>query len=325
MERIGAGWRLPGLIALILALTFGTAGLFKLAIEQALPGPIWLQEAVRWQAPDPTSDHSDSPTYDLGRAVRRYLLVVAISLFIAFRHAVPWAAHLRRGFRLPNRWYHLGWAFGVASIVVCAYFIALGRLGFVSWTPPPLPQLLAQVAEYTLGAFFAAALEETLFRGAVFRSMLTTWQPCKAIIGSSALFAVLHCISGGYRVELGWEPFIGIRLVYAYFSDRTGALFPESRLMIGFFLLAALLAYLYLKSGTLWTPIGAHAGLVLISRLTKTMTTRATDVPEWFFGDRLFIVSGVLVWGTLVLLFVATARWAPSGPLYQRLRRHSSS
>lgn len=318
MTRLSVGWRLPCLIALILVITIGTAGLFKASMELALPGPSWLQEAVRWQEP---SDESSSQSYDLGRSVRRFMLIVAIAVFAFFRRSLPWSTFARRGLQDSNKRSHLALALSVSLIVVCLYFFILGIAGYVSWTPPPWPRLIAKTVEYLLGAIFVGLLEELLFRGAVFRAMLTDWGPCRAIVGSSALFAALHCISGGYRVETGWDPFVGIRLFQTYFNDSVGDFAPETRLMFGLFLFGALLAYLYLKTGSLWAPIGAHAGLVFVSRLSKQLTTRSSEIPDWFYGDRLFIVSGVLVWVVLGLLLLAAARWAPAGPLYRRIRR----
>ena len=88
MEKRASG-RILFLIALALLLSLATAGLFKATVEAVLPGPEWYQKLVRYEenggaSGDLDPEQGSGPgTYDLGRASRRYLLLVAVVLFVS--------------------------------------------------------------------------------------------------------------------------------------------------------------------------------------------------------------------------------------------------
>jgi len=309
--------RLLLMIVLALAFALVTMPLFKAALETALPGPVWLQHLLHYQP----GQGGAPATYDLGRISRRYLLLVALAVFIGLRRWVPWGALLRRGFppRL-NRSRHL-W-FGIAAGVVLAtiYGALLVATGNLGWARPGALALAGRSMEFALGAAFIGLLEESMFRGVYFRAMVRDWGVTWAVVGSGSVFAVLHCISGGLRVPIGWSPAIGLTLFKTYFTVL-GSPLPDLRLMVGLFLLATLLALLYLRTGALWTPIGLHGGLVFGTKLLKKMFDRTADFPTWLLGDRTFIVSGIAVWGLMLIAILVVPRLAPRGPAARRRQR----
>ncbi len=321
MRTPSVSLRLLLMIVLALAFALVTMPLFKVGLESALPGPVWLQHLLHYEA----GQGGAPATYDLGRISRRYLLLVALAVFIGLRRWVPWGALLRRGFppRVSSS-RHL--RFGVASGVVLAaiYGALLVATGTLGWARPDALALAGRTVEFALGAAFIGLLEESMFRGVYFRAMVRDWGVPWALVGSGSIFAVLHCISGGLRVPVGWNPTIGLTLFKTYFTVL-GSPLPDLRLMVGLFLLATLLALLYLRTGALWASIGLHGGLVFGTKLLKKMFDRTADFPTWLLGDRTFIVSGVAVWGLILVAILVVPRLAPRGPAARRRARSATA
>jgi len=317
--------RLLVMIALSLGLAAITMPLLKAGMEAMLPGPPWFQSLVRFEAaPGGFSMAGDAETagysYDLGRVSRRYLLLVTLAVFIALRRWIPWSDLARRGFRRVAGWKRqLGFGIGLGFVMAVAYTLTLLVAGLLSPSDHAAWFIARRSLDFAVGATFIAVLEEWFFRGIMFRAMLRDWGVHSAFAVGGAVFAVLHCISGGYRVEPGWDPAIGVTLLRSYFTGPDGTLLGDLRLVVGLFLLATLLAYLYLRTGTLWVPIGLHGGMVFLSKVAKKIWDRDPDFPDWLLGDKVFAVSGVAGW-LAVSVAIGLMTWiAPKGPLYRRL------
>jgi membrane protease YdiL (CAAX protease family) len=310
------------MVLLSLSLSLITMPMLKLAIEATLPGPIWLQELVRCEIDESGTDDAatESYSYDLGRVSRRYLMLVALGVFVTLRRWVPWPALWRRGFRRWDRGRQLGFGVAAGLVMIGVYATILILSGTVSWAGPTAAYLARRSIEFALGALFIALIEEYINRGVFFRTMVRDWGVPAAIVGSGSVFAVLHAISGGLRVVPGWDPAIGLTLFKMYFTSQ-GSPWPDLRLMIGLFLLGWLLAYLYLRSGALWVPVGIHGAIVFASKIMKKTLNRDPGFPEWLLGDSLFLVSGVACWVLLLITLALMTRVAPKGPLYRRLAR----
>ena len=327
MIRQRTSFRLILLIALSLLISLFTVGLFKVTLEAALPGTPWLQKLVRYEETGTAAAGGSAPSrtpeyeYDLGRASRRYLLLVTIVVFVTGRRWIPWRALTRRGWRTPERRRLVLFGFSVSAALVLLYGVLLMASGHAAWQVAPAAYLLRKIPEFAVTGVLVALLEELFFRGVMFRAMLRDWGTTWAFTVSSAIYGVLHCISGGYRVVPGWDPAIGLHLVRVFFTDAGGSVWPDIRLTLGLFLLGWLLAYLYLRTGSLWASMGLHAGIVFFSKTMKKLIGRGDGFPEWLLGDSLFIVSGVLCWLLLLAALWAVARLAPRGPLYRRLGR----
>jgi len=347
MSPHGAGRRALALIGLALLISMSTACLFKAALELALPHSQGLRELVRYGRVAPADAPADaapaskelaspegSPSpetaaavrydYDLGRAARRYLLLIGLALFLGFRRWLPWARAFRQGIRRDqSRMRHAAYGLALALGVVGVYTVILLVGGFVSPASPALSYMARKVPEFIIGACLIAFVEELFFRGILMRGLVRDYGVCVGLVVSSTVYAAVHCISGGYRVEAGWQPLIGLRLAHAYFTDHGGTVVPDLRLIAGLLLLGLLLGYLALRTGSLWAPMGLHAGVVLVSKLLKKLVDRHDGFPQWLLGDPLFIVSGVVCWVILGVALVVAVRTAPRGLLYQRLSRRS--
>ncbi len=298
-----------------LLLGVSTVPVMKVAVEQALPGPGWVQDLTRYEAPD-----GGEPTWDVGRASRRWLALVTLLLFVALRRTIPWRDLARRGLRRHDR--AAGLRFGLAAGLVAGalYVVILLASGEASLARPDPVGLAGRVVEYAAGAAIIGLVEELFFRGILFRAMLRDWGAWPALIGSSTVFAVLHAISGGFRAGLGWQPWLGFELLATYYTVD-GSPWPDVRLMVGLALLGILLCLLYLRTGSLWASVGLHAGVVYVTRLSKKVVDRSPGFPEWLLGDPVFLVSGVATWAVLAGGILLLPRLAPAGPLARRRHR----
>jgi membrane protease YdiL (CAAX protease family) len=304
------------LIGLAFAITIGTAGLLKAGLDLVVPESPWLQELLKYQ-------DTGEPSYDLARPARRCLMLSFLILFVCLRRWIPWADMARRGLAGHGRVRrNLSYGILVAAALVSVYTGILLSSGHASWAGPDLVLMVRKLVEYSIGAALIALLEEVFFRGALFRLMLRDWGACTALWASSLVYALLHIVSGKLMVTPGWQPLVGIRLLEAFVTDASGSVLPDLLMVIGLFFFGWLLAYLYLRTGSLWASIGLHGGVILFSKLMKKALDRAEDFPEWLLGDQLFIVSGVACWLLVLLTIWVVVRTAPKGRLYQRLQRN---
>jgi membrane protease YdiL (CAAX protease family) len=306
-------WRVLALIVMAVAFAVLTMPILKLGIDAAAPHLEGTHSLLRFE------DTGTGFSYDFGRISRRYLILVTVVAFVVTRRSIPWTLCTHRGLRRRSPALLFGVSLG--SGLVCAYVALIAVSGQVAWARPAASFMIRKGVEFTLAALVIAFLEELFFRGILFRMMVADWGPCRALCVSSTVFAVLHCISGGYRVGPGWDPWIGMRLLKVYFTASDGSFIPDLRLIIGLFLLGCLASFLFLKTGSLWAPIGLHASIVLGSKLAKKALDRLPNFPDWLLGDQVFIVSGAACWVLLVLALVAAWWLAPAGPLYERIAR----
>ncbi len=296
------------MVVLCLVLGAATSGLLKVGLEQLMPSSPWLQHMLRYEEVT-TVDGTSSYTWDLGRASRRWLLLVTLAVFLAGRRFIPWSEMAKSGFRGDPRWRErLLTGLSASLVMVVIYEVGLLLSPWGRWEIAPLAYLARKIPEFAVGAVLVALLEELFFRAVMLQAMVRQWGVTAGIVVSSLVYAVLHCISGGYRVSPGWDPAVGLRLLAAYYRDPSGSYLPDVQLVIGLFLLGTLLALLFLRTGSVWTSVGLHAGIVFTARSAKKLIGRVPGTPDWLVGDPLFIVSGVATW-PLLLAAIVVAWW----------------
>ena len=139
------------------------------------------------------------------------------------------------GFRTAGVRAHLGLPLLVllASISLTGLLVLLARaLGIEALLPPETPDLLrgAMPVQYAavigIVVFLAPLAEEVFFRGFVLQGLLPSLGPWGAVAASAALFSVAHAAVG---------------------------------LLIPIFILGLLLGWLFLRAGSIWACVTAHA------------------------------------------------------------------
>ena len=169
--------------------------------------------------------------------------LVVVGLLEVLLVAVAWSFAVRKrglswralGFRTAGVGAHLGLPLLVllASISLTGLLVLLARaLGIEALLPPETPDLLrgAMPVQYAavigIVVFLAPLAEEVFFRGFVLQGLLSSLGPWGAVVASAALFSVAHAAVG---------------------------------LLIPIFILGLLLGWLFLRAGSIWACVTAHA------------------------------------------------------------------
>lgn len=127
--------------------------------------------------------------------------------------------------------------------------------------------------------------EELFFRSVIFGALRREWGVARALWASSLLYAALHFWSAPPREMEGVLPSL-----------------------VSLTSLGALLAWCYVRSGSLFLAIGVHAGAVAALRTLLAVTTDGRQDLSWLFGSGAFeFVNGAAAWPALVLLWLALA------------------
>jgi len=189
-----------------------------------------------------------------------------------------------------------GLAAGFLSLALIA--AAAMALGGREWdAPESLAKLLGDIAGATLAAAVVAALEETLFRGAVFGSLRKKLSFVPALCLSSAVYAWAH-----FFARARWEERVDALAGLAVLRGMLSGLTNVQALLPGFLTLTlagALLAWGYERTGRLAFSMGLHAGWIFWLKAYGALTDPAPGGSAFWWG------SGKLVDGWAAFLALA--------------------
>jgi len=273
--RLRAGWRLAVFVAAFLAAVIALFGA-AFFIMRVARGAL-----PGWRPPG-------GSVYML-RAV--LMLVAAIVVGWAcnrFLEGLPW--------RALGWTRHRGWARDLSfGALVGALSLALGAavctaLGSYTFMLTPLeswPAVAQTLASSALVFMIAAAMEEALFRGYPLQTLLRSWPAWLALLPSSLYFAYVHLDNP--NVASGFT-FLNTLLAGVW------------------------LALAYLRTRSLWFPLGVHWGwnwamgsllglpVSGISEISPNPILRAADTgPTWLTGGHYGIEGGLACTLALIL------------------------
>lgn len=222
-----------------------------------------------------------------------YLLFI-LNVFL-FQTYVNKENFLSLGLRPYSGWYATllkGWAAGAIAFV--SYSALMGVFGVVEfrWNWSAVRTLSAFGIAFS--AFGIALTEEILFRGFFLQTMLKDLPRWIAVILTGLIFVVFHDLA--HPLSFFTEP-------------------RQMMLAGGLFSLNVLLCMAYLKSGSLFLPIGIHAGLVYAKVFFRKMKMMYAIEPanSYLFGLEGDARRGILAWilflaGILILNYLITDR-----------------
>ncbi|MDQ6911421.1 MAG: CPBP family intramembrane metalloprotease [Verrucomicrobiota bacterium] len=156
------------------------------------------------------------------------------------------------------------------------------------------------IAGRSVSALIVPLIEEPLFRGLILGVLLRASSRNVAVFFTSALFAILHFLKAPEKTSsvVHWNSgFLSIANSFSQFADPL-------LLAAGFttlFLLGWILADARIRTGSLWLPIGLHAGWIFSSALFNKIAHREVEALPWL-GKSLLI--------GLAPLAVALVTWA---------------
>ncbi|MBV8657695.1 MAG: CPBP family intramembrane metalloprotease [Burkholderiales bacterium] len=184
--------------------------------------------------------------------------------------------------------------------LICAVTLALRAVGLVHFEVGDATNWPRLFGEMTL----AAAMEEVVFRGVLFR-ILANWLGARAaIVISALLFGVAHLNGDGFTVTA----------------------------FIGLVLASVMLTAAYMRRGRLWLPIGLHFGWNFTCTALFGYTTSGHAAqgylhttltgPDWLSGGAFGVEASVVtLLATVIVSVILLVR--PSIPLVPRINKES--
>jgi membrane protease YdiL (CAAX protease family) len=180
----------------------------------------------------------------ISTAIQALVFIGVVQLMVIGTGAVRWSA---MGFRIGARATAEALARGAllaAPVVILTALVAAIVVTIAGVTPPsPLPPtgtVSGLLLHLLAGAVVAPIAEEVLFRGFMVTAWARSTGPRAAIIRAAILFAIAHVLLVG-----------GDNFGQAASLAFVGA--------VGRLPIALALGWLYLRSRTIWAPIGLHA------------------------------------------------------------------
>jgi membrane protease YdiL (CAAX protease family) len=275
-----------------------------------IAGTLVLAAIVAW--PVYQLIHALEPDWPFHKVLSRFwqvLMLAGIALAV-------WRLRLRRhadwGYGLPRARFlsqaGLGLATGIATMLPMALVIV--ALGIREARPGlDAAMLLTGLAGGALTGFAVAVIEETFFRGLMFRAVLRESGLATALASTALLYSALHFLT---RIRIPHEelgPDSGVVLLGAALAR-----FVEPSAIADAFLtlviVGLLLGLVRYWTGSIAAGIGLHMGWVCVIKTTAAMT-RLDETAPWsglvsgFDGFTGWLVAG---WGVLILLAMRTLR-----------------
>lgn len=216
----------------------------------------------------------------------------------------------------------VGLGLGLGSLVGVA---ALGLVCSVRRLEPSLAW--EKLAGAAASAGVVAVLEETLFRGVVFGALRRAHNWVVAAGFSSVVYALVHCFAKPPAPqEVTWlSGFTTLAHMLQGFV-QVETLLPE---VVVLTLAGLVLAVAFERTGTLYAPVGLHAGWILSIRLYSSLTAPVPGTADWFWGVAGLTdgwATGLVLAGLLVIVArlgrgrSGSAVWGANAP-QQRLGR----
>jgi len=252
------------------------------------------------------------------RVMRRILLAGVVIILILILKKFGWHGWKDCGWSQPEtelpsrRWAQLlqGVLLGCISIGSIAALTILTGLHNLKASAENGLQLAGLILTFSVSGILVALIEETIFRGILFRVFARAWNAWTAALVISIVFASAHFVGPGNAAFQG-DSFLAITLNLTLAT--LASFLPPVHALVQFFNLALLgivLCVFVMRTKTIWMSVGAHAVWVLIIALHSHFTTLNPAAPPsiWLgkrndFTDSL---AAVLAFAALILL----ARWS---------------
>jgi membrane protease YdiL (CAAX protease family) len=190
--------------------------------------------------------------------------------------------------------------FAIAAATVSALGVFLSWLDVLELKDPLPWNLLPPIL---LTAISVAAIEETLFRGAILGLVRQTLTTCPAAVLVSALFSIVHFLNPERQLIETVTWYSGFELL-----PHTFWRFSDPLIVLGGFvgigILGLLLAHATIRTSSLWLGIGIHSGLVFSKMGLNKVTKRVQDLAPWFGSDITVGLGSILI-----LIFLWSLIW----------------
>lgn len=237
----------------------------------------------------------------------RLFMILGITFFFVFHRVLGVQSLSQLGLPPVRRGYRdlaLGFFLTLLSVFALAAAMTAGGI-FTPYFRLSPEAALQRSATAILSAFAAGVLEEIFFRGLIFKALLEDWRPSVAFVIASFFYSALHFVKPAQKIILSdHDPWAGFRhLGHAFmpFLDPL-TLFPA---LFGLFLIGIVLAYAFFRTGSLYLPMGLHAGWIFGLKTIRIYGDYRKEDLGWLFGSsEPKLVSGAAAWIGIVLVGV---------------------
>ncbi len=255
--------------------------------------------------------HALAPEWPFHRIVSRFWqLLLLAGLLLALRRTglrgrADWGYDLSRPAFL--RQFAAGLAIGVATMLPMSF--AMGALGILDLSPGfGFAKLLEAVALGAIAGLAVALIEETFFRGLMFRAVSRESGFAVAAWSTALVYSAIHFLARA-RIptdEVTWDS--GIRLLGAALANFADPLAIADS-FVTLVLVGLLLACVRERTGAIAACIGLHMGWVWVIKATTDVTRVNPEAGASFLVGSFDHYTGWLVAGWAALL-LATAWFA---------------
>lgn len=275
----------------------------------AILGTLLLAALAAWpvwqlaQALEP-----DWPFHKVVSRLWQLLLLIGLALTVSrlgLRGRADWGYGLARaGFLRQSA---AGLALGIVTMLPMS--VAIVALGIRMLRPGLEAALLLEgLVTGLVAGLLVAIVEETFFRGLMFRAVSRASGLALAVAGTSLLYSAIHFLARARMPasEIGWDSgFTLLGAAFTRFADP--AAFADA--FIALVLVGVLLALVRARTGAIAAGIGLHMGWICVIKTTTFATGPVADAPWGFLVGSLDGYTGWLVAGwALLMILIARAR-----------------
>ncbi len=250
------------------------------------------------------------PEWPFHKVVTRlWQLLLLIGLVLAVRR-LGLRGREDWGYGLPRRHFmrHVlaGLAIGLATMLPMSFAMhALGilelRAGFNA------AMLAAGIGSGALSGLAVGVIEETFFRGLMFRAVSRESGLAAAVWSTAVLYSAIHFLARARipGAEVGWDS--GITLLGSAFSRfAEPAAFADSFVTLVF--VGVLLALVRHRTGSIAAGIGLHMGWIAVIKTTTSISATGAGSRWSFLVGSFDGYTGWLVAGWAAILLLAFSR-----------------
>jgi membrane protease YdiL (CAAX protease family) len=249
--------------------------------------------------------------YDFAKVARRIAEITFVIMLLAFARKLGIPRLFAAGFATEGNWKgFLLWGFllGCFSLGLYCAFLAWKGIFYSSLLVESFGSLITTLAVALVAAAIISVIEEILFRATLLQIMSEKVHLIAAILISSLIYSLLHFCKSDFYTGAGIDILIVPRVLASFFNplfnDPLGlapgapflGIIPEA---LGLFLAGIVLGTSYVKSGSLYLPIGIHAGWVFVTKIEDCFFLRISAVDRWLYGGD-HQVTGLHSWIFLV-------------------------
>ncbi len=254
------------------------------------------------------------PMFKFQRIFHRVVMILAIVSAVLFVR-VSRKSMCERGFDFSYPWKRLfmtGYAMGF--VAVCGLTVIEVFAGERSGRTFEWIRFVDMFFSGLVGGFLIGVLEEFFFRGFIFKELEKKTGMAWALFVSCVFYSLVHFLKAG-QLKIGDPPTLSdsFRMIVWHlepFVSRPLELFPQ---FFGLFVFGLLLNVAYIRTRTLFLPIGIHAASVFVIKLQSAFLLKkgGDDYHILWGGPPLY--DGPIEWLVLFLLAVVVMKMPLNG------------